>query len=79
VARQEETVLNVSALSRLHGLMDQLEMVTLTIMQNVQIRAHVTDKPVNVSAFQDLKVKGVDVNLALMNALDMEPVNIWGI
>jgi hypothetical protein len=45
-------------------------------MQNAPIKVHVTDKLVNVSALQDLKVKGADVSLVLMNALDMEPVSL---
>jgi hypothetical protein len=76
VERQEEIVLKDSVLSRLHGLMDQLETVTLIIMQTSPIKVHVTDKPVNATVLQDLKVKGVDVSLALMNALDMEPVSL---
>jgi hypothetical protein len=79
VARQEEIVLKGSVLLRLLGLMDQLKMVILIIMQNVQIKVHVTDKVVNVSVLQDLKGKDVDANLALTNVLDMEPVNIWEI
>ena len=71
-----EIVLIDSVLTSLLGLTVQQRLETVTSMQNVLIKENVTELLENVHVLKVMKAKDAGASLVLINALDMELVNM---